>query len=68
MAILIVKERSKAAIAFLEFVKDLSFISISEDLKRNETTRRAIKESKEGKTIKCKNFEEYLEKVNGCLI
>lgn len=63
MAILIVKEKSKAAKAFLELVKDLNFVSIVEDLKPNETTRRAIKESKEGKTVKCEDFDDYLEKV-----
>lgn len=29
----------------------------------NETTKQAIKEWQEGKTIKCKDFEEYLMKV-----
>ena len=63
MAILLVNERSKIARAFLDFVKDLKFVSIVEDLKPNETTRRAIKESKEGKTIRCEDFEDYLKKV-----
>ena len=29
----------------------------------NKTTQRAIEELKEGKTIKCRSFEEYLAKV-----
>lgn len=63
MAILIVKERSKTAKAFLEFVKDLNIVSVVEELKPNDTTLKAIKESKEGKTIKCVDFDDYLEKV-----
>ena len=29
----------------------------------NETTLRAMLDVKEGRTLKCKSFEEYLEKV-----
>lgn len=42
--------------------------SLLPDLKKadtslNETTLRAMRDVKEGRTIKCKSFEEYLEKV-----
>ena len=33
------------------------------DTPLNETTLRAMRDVKEGRTVKCKSFEEYLEKV-----
>ena len=51
----------KRAIKMLRGVKD---ITIRETLDvPNGTTQRAIEELKEGKTIKCRSFEEYLKKV-----
>jgi hypothetical protein len=32
-------------------------------MKRNDTTKKAIIEAEKGKTVKCDNFEDYLQKV-----
>lgn len=48
----------KRAIKMLRGVKDITTVDVP-----NNTTQQAIEELKEGKTIKCKNFEEYLRKV-----
>ena len=48
----------KRAIKMLRGVKDITTVDVP-----NNTTQQAIEELKEGKTIKCKNFEEYLKKV-----
>ncbi|MFZ4799934.1 MAG: hypothetical protein ACOYMA_20760 [Bacteroidia bacterium] len=64
MTTIVIKENSKAAKAFLEFVKNLSFATIVEtDEIANDTTKKAIAEAKKGKTIKCESFEDYLQKV-----
>ncbi len=51
----------KRAIKMLRGVKDIT-VRDTTDIS-NETTKQAIKEWQEGKTIKCKDFEEYLMKV-----
>ena len=51
----------KQAIKMLRGVKDIT-IRETVDMP-NDTTQQAIEELKEGKTIKCRSFEEYLKKV-----
>lgn len=51
----------KRAIKMLRGVKDIT-VQTTVDIP-NKATQRAIKELKEGKTIKCRSFEEYLAKV-----
>ncbi len=51
----------KQAIKMLRGVKDITVCDTTDI--SNETTKQAIKEWQEGKTIKCKDFEEYLMKV-----
>ena len=51
----------KRAIKMLRGVKDIT-VQKTVDVP-NKTTQRAIEELKEGKTIKCRSFEEYLAKV-----
>lgn len=51
----------KRAIKMLRGVKDIT-VCRTTDIS-NESTKRAIKEWQEGKTVKCKDFEEYLTKV-----
>lgn len=49
------------AIKMLRGVKDIT-VRRTADIP-NETTKQAIKEWQEGKTVKCRDFEEYLLKV-----
>jgi len=64
MTTLVIKEKTKAAKAFLEFVKNLSFVTVVEtDETPNDITKKAIIEAGKGKTVKCENFEDYLQKV-----
>ena len=51
----------KRAIKMLRGVKDIT-VRETVDMP-NDMTQRAIEELKEGKTIKCRSFEEYLKKV-----
>lgn len=51
----------KRAIKMLRGVKDIT--ERKEENVLNEKTEQAIAELKEGKTIKCKDFEDYLKKV-----
>lgn len=51
----------KRAIKMLRGVKDITVCQ--DECVFNEETEQAINELKEGKTIKCESFEEYLEKV-----
>lgn len=51
----------KRAIKMLRGVKNI-VVCKTEDIP-NQVTERAILELKEGKTVKCKDFEEYLQKV-----
>jgi len=51
----------KKAIKMLRGVGDISIRK--SDISLNEKTLRAMRDVKEGKTIKCKNFEDYLDKV-----
>lgn len=49
----------KRAIKMLRRVKN-SMVCKTEDIP-NKVTERAIRELKEGKTVKCKDFEEYCQ-------
>lgn len=51
----------KKAIKMLRSVGDISIRK--SDMSLNEKTLRPMRDVKEGKTIKCKNFEDYLDKV-----
>lgn len=51
----------KKAIKMLRGVGDISVRK--SDMSLNEKTLHAMRDVKEGKTIKCKNFEDYLDKV-----
>ena len=51
----------KKAIKMLRGVGNISVKKAETSL--NETSLRAMRDVKEGRTIKCKSFEEYLEKV-----
>ena len=51
----------KKAIKMLRGVGNISVKKAEASL--NGTTLRAMRDVKEGRTVKCKSFEEYLEKV-----
>lgn len=51
----------KKAIKMLRGVGNISVKKAEASL--SETTLRAMRDVKEGRTVKCKSFEEYLEKV-----
>lgn len=51
----------KRAIKMLRGVKNIT-VCKTDDIP-NEQTEQAIAEWREGKTIKCENFEDYLKKV-----
>lgn len=51
----------KKAIKMLRGVKGISVDKTVN--KSNQTTLCAMDDAKEGKTVKCESFEEYLEKV-----
>lgn len=51
----------KRAIKMLRGVSDISVKRAEK--KCTDSTLRAMKDAKEGRTIKCANFEDYLEKV-----
>jgi len=55
--------RSKAAQAFLEFVKTLPFAEIENSKRYNAETEKVLKEVKEGKTIKAKNSKELFKEL-----
>jgi len=63
MTTVIIKTRSKAAKQMIEFLKTQPYAEVIEAVKPNATTLQAIEEVRKGETIKCNNFEEYLEKV-----
>ncbi len=64
MTTIVINNKTKAAKAFLEFAKSLSFVTVVENNDiPNETTINAIIEATKGKTVKCENFDDYLQKV-----
>jgi len=66
MTTVIIESKSKAAQIMIEFLKTQSYVKVIEENEGdipNDTTIKAIDEARKGKTVKCSNFEEYLEKV-----
>ncbi|MEI7831272.1 MAG: hypothetical protein WCI31_15950 [Prolixibacteraceae bacterium] len=66
MTTIIINEKSKKGRIILDLVRELSCGKIINDdsvnLPNNKTIK-AIQEAREGKTIKCNDFEDYLNKV-----
>ena len=64
MVFLRVRENSKQAKAFLEFIKTMPFVEIiGKEMIPNELTLKSFNEYKEGKIRKAKNVSELLEKL-----
>jgi hypothetical protein len=68
MTTVIINEKTKKGQIILDLIKKMGAGKIidetkSQNLNLNDTTLEAIKEAEEGNTIKCKSFEDYLNKV-----
>jgi hypothetical protein len=69
MTTIIINEKTKKGQLILDLLRELGIGKIidektaSEKNPNNETIK-AIQEAREGKTIKCIDFDDYLKKVN----
>jgi hypothetical protein len=68
MTTIIINEKTKKGRIILDLIREMGAGKIIEDSTiseaiPNKTTIKAIQEAKEGKTIKCESFEDYLNKV-----
>jgi hypothetical protein len=66
MTTIIINERTKKGRIILDLVRELSCGKILNDNPvelPNSKTLKAIREAKEGKTIQCSDFSDYLKKV-----
>ena len=68
MTTIIINEKTKKGQLILDLIKEMGIGKIVDDNMEandipNNTTLKAILEAKEGKTIKCVDFEDYLKKV-----
>ncbi|MDP3643622.1 MAG: hypothetical protein Q8S54_10595 [Bacteroidota bacterium] len=65
MTTIIVNERTAKGKSLLEFLskfEDEKFIHIEKE--PNSTTKKAIKEAREGKLIKCNTISDLMDKLN----
>lgn len=68
MTTIIINEKTKKGQIILDLIREMGVGKIidnkmeAEDIP-NEKTIKAIQEAKEGKTIKCIDFDDYLKKV-----
>lgn len=66
MTTIIINEKSKKGRIILDLVRELSCGKIINEDSRylpNNKTIKAIQDASKGKTIKCNDFEDYLNKV-----
>ena len=65
MTTIIINEKTKKGRIILDLIREVNGGKIIENDKNitNDTTMKAIQEAKEGKTIHCVDFEDYLKKV-----
>ena len=68
MTTVIINEKTKKGQIIIDLIKKLSAGKILEDNEAkervfNKKTVKAIREAEEGKTTKCKNFNDYLEQT-----
>jgi len=68
MTTIIINEKTKKGRIILDLIREMGIGKIVDDKKEslnipNLETIKAIQEAGEGKTIKCMNFEDYLQKV-----
>lgn len=68
MTIIIINEKTKKKRIILDLIREMGIGKIVDDNMEsknipNELTLKAIQEANEGKTIKCIDFNDYLNKV-----
>lgn len=68
MTTIIINEKTKKGRLILDLIREIGEGEIivgklESDMIFNNTTLKAINEAKEGKTIKCNDFDDYLHKV-----
>lgn len=67
MTTIIINEKTKKGRIILDLIHEMGIGKIIEDQNKphvpNKVTLKAIKDADEGRTVKCGNFNDYLEKV-----
>ncbi len=66
MTTVIINEKTKKGQLVLALIREMGVGRIVDDQHEktpNQTTINAMEEAKTGKTIKCRDFDDYLEKV-----
>ena len=68
MTTIIINEKTKKGRIILDLIREMGVGKIVDEKKESENipnakTLQAIQEAKEGKTIKCADFDDYLKKV-----
>lgn len=68
MTTIIINEKSKKGRIILDLIREMGVGEIIESKKGsedilNDTTMKAIRDAGKGKTIKCNDFDDYLNKV-----
>ena len=63
MTTIVIDERSTGAKKMVEFLKTQRFAKVFNDKEPNESLLEAMKEAKEGKVTKTKDFAELLQKL-----
>lgn len=67
MTTIIINEKTKKGKIILQLIQEMKVGKIIDNKQlvqdANELTLTAIKDAKQGRTIKCSDFDDYLEKV-----
>lgn len=66
MTTVIINEKTKKGQLVLALIREMGvgrIVDNQHDKKPNQTTIKAMEEARAGKTIKCRDFDDYLEKV-----
>lgn len=63
MTTIVIKNTSKAAKLMIDYLKTQSYAKVIEQEEPNTTTKNAVAEARAGKTVKFKDFNDYLAKT-----
>ena len=68
MTTVVINEKTKKGRIILDLIREMNVGKIIEEKKSqhpvfNDITLQAIKEARDGETVKCTNFDDYLNKV-----
>jgi hypothetical protein len=58
-----INERTKEGRSIVDYLREKGLIPVPQTDNGKEATRRALKEVREGKVTRCKNFDEYLKSI-----